>query len=381
MGKTKDNKEQKRAISLFFIHYFRPRRISLGLTLFISFLFLGFFGLAGSSEASPSISNVSGTVSNGQSINITGSGFGTKSPAKPILWADFTTSLDPSSLGIKTSWDAIGNVTWDATEKSAQGIPYLAEEWWNEAWVLRTDGVNWTGDGQKAYVYRRVKMNFLITSTSQNWKSWRMWPDSTNYPNIYTSYSHGTVTVEGCNSGEWFDIEQMRPNTTDWRTEEIIFQASTYNQSNGSIIYKRNGTVAGQYNQLMTRCSTYPSYMTQHYPVHGVAANATTWDPPWNSSNNYWADDIYVDTTWSRVMICAGSTWANSGHCEIQIPAEWGDSSAIVTVQTGILTGNNYLYVVDSANTANSAGYPVVVGGGTPPDTTPPAAPSGLSVQ
>ena len=39
--------------------------------------------------AAPSISGVNGTVSHNQSVTISGSGFGTKSPAAPRVYSDF----------------------------------------------------------------------------------------------------------------------------------------------------------------------------------------------------------------------------------------------------------------------------------------------------
>jgi hypothetical protein len=82
-----------------------------------------------------------------------------------------------------------------------------------------------------------------------------------------------------------------------------------------------------------------------------------------------YVDDVYIDNTRSRIEICAGSTWASRGHCEIQIPSAWTASSATVTVNRGSfgVSDSAYLYVVDSTGSANSSGYAVTFGSGSNP--------------
>jgi len=84
-------------------------------------------------------------------------------------------------------------------------------------------------------------------------------------------------------------------------------------------------------------------------------------------------DDIYVDTTLSRVMMCNGiGTYASATICEPQIPhTTWNDTTIQITVNQGAIpNGTAYLFVFDSDNVANAIGYSVVLGG---TDTTPPA--------
>lgn len=99
-------------------------------------------------------------------------------------------------------------------------------------------------------------------------------------------------------------------------------------------------------------------------------------------THNYdvYIDDVYVDSTPARVEVCKESTWATRKHCEIQPATAWGTSSITIVANAGTLdAGTNYLYVVDSANTANTNGVGVTVGNGA--DTTAPSrsagAPSG----
>src|SRR5262245_5388510 len=63
-------------------------------------------------QAAPTISGTSGTYSTGQSIQLSGSGFGSKSPAAPYVWADFEGGGNPSPLGQTSSWSKVQNLTW-----------------------------------------------------------------------------------------------------------------------------------------------------------------------------------------------------------------------------------------------------------------------------
>lgn len=86
-----------------------------------------------------------------------------------------------------------------------------------------------------------------------------------------------------------------------------------------------------------------------------------------------WMDDVYIDNTPQRVMVCAGSSWANRGHCEIQIPQNtWADSAIEVKANQGAFTDSstNYLYVVDAAGAANSSGLEITFGESETPTPT-----------
>ena len=87
---------------------------------------------------------------------------------------------------------------------------------------------------------------------------------------------------------------------------------------------------------------------------------------------NTWIDDVYIDNTFSRVMICDGPTWSTRGHCEIQPATAWSDGSPgsiTITVNQGSFENSDtvYLYVVDSANNASPASDFITVGGSSAP--------------
>ncbi|MGH9160547.1 MAG: hypothetical protein ACRD2X_11270 [Vicinamibacteraceae bacterium] len=97
--------------------------------------------------------------------------------------------------------------------------------------------------------------------------------------------------------------------------------------------------------------------------------------------------DMYLDTTFSRVMLGNASTLEDSTKREVQSPTKWSDSSITLSVNLGIFNEGEtaYVYVVDSNGNVNEKGYPIRVGGsgGGPapdPDPTAPKAPTSLRV-
>lgn len=344
----------------------------------------------GTCLAAPQISEVMGTVAHGQQAQITGAGFGPKSPAKPFLWAPFDGSSSPSPLGIKTSWDAIQNMTYAAGEGYAStgaikstGISQTAP---NAIWTARVDasGFAWNNYGQKMYLFRRVKRNFDINS-SMNWKIFRVWSNvngANGYPDYYIATSNGDVGVEGVNTtGTYpYGTEVQNPNeprlaavrgkANVWRTEEILAKANTSaTATDGEFYHYVLGFgLAGKipYTDYMLhyfriRDSDSQASMTRAYPIHGVMNNYAA-DPSWV----YWADDVYMDNTWARVMIGNAPKLADCTYLEVQIPYEWGDGKVGVTVNLKSFPESEprYIFVVD-ANGAQSTGF--LVGGAVAP--------------
>ncbi len=74
-------------------------------------------------------------------------------------------------------------------------------------------------------------------------------------------------------------------------------------------------------------------------------------------------DDIYIDDTFSRVMLGDSATYESCTIIEPQIPYEWGASSIKVELNQGALpNGQSYVYVFDDSNRVNVAGYQIVLG-------------------
>jgi hypothetical protein len=75
-------------------------------------------------------------------------------------------------------------------------------------------------------------------------------------------------------------------------------------------------------------------------------------------------DDVYVDNTFSRVVLTDNQTYSNSNMVEPQIPMSWSDGSITVMVNQGALPeGQAFLFVFDAGNNHNPVGFPITIGG------------------
>jgi len=311
--------------------------------------------------AEPKIRDIEGTAEAGSTLKIKGDGFGDKDNARPILFADFEKGLEPTDQGEKKKWDGIQNMEW--SKEGPMGAGAAKGSNGKGAWTLGVDRKYWTKEGERSYIFRRQRLNFVITDQSQNWKIWRMWPEGENYPNIYMSSSNGRVYVEnvGEESGFWGNLNVQ---SMDWLNEEIFFQASSMNIKDGVAWFRCNGMDMAR-GSVMTRSIKAPAYMSRNYPVHAVVANPDRWSPPWNPGNRVWVDEVYVDDSWSRVMISDKPLRKEGRKWEIFVPTAWNRGEIEVTVNAGIFRPGDvaYVFVFDSENQSNEIGYPILITG------------------
>jgi hypothetical protein len=320
----------------------------------------------------PIITSVSGTFTNMASIEVRGSDFGTKTPAAPKVFANFDSSLAPSPLGQRTSWNQVQSLVWSASERCAMASDGSG------VWTLRVDDPTWFQDGHTIYVYRRVKRNFLVTDDSrQNYKSLRAWFNIGNpgYPNIYVAPSHNRVftewrTAPAIDSGYWANFQWTG---TGWNTEEFLIRASHINLKDGILTCRYNGKTKAS-GSILTRTTDDSGVINQLFALHEVIANPNTWSPPWSDSNRIWADDIYVDNTWARIQLGNAEYYTNCTAFAMQLPTAW--SSGQLTFRFNSATFGNgqqaYLFVFNAGNEVNPRGFPITIGGSSQPSNAPP---------
>lgn len=77
-------------------------------------------------------------------------------------------------------------------------------------------------------------------------------------------------------------------------------------------------------------------------------------------------DDVYVDTTFSRIVLANDESYQRATIVEPQLPSAWGDTAVTATVNLGQLPAGQtaYLFVFDADNEHNDPGVPVEVGAG-----------------
>ena len=315
--------------------------------------------LVGRSKAAPSVSGVSGTVLHGNSIAITGTGFGTKSPAAPVLWDTIDNQSAYSSLddgddipvtsgypwsenstygdkveycdsrtarGQETAhyhWMGKGYLGWPRamdTHTSNDNHQFYAYYWWKPSWDPNDP------DGTK---FMRVWDNSDGTDTRISWTSHDLYA----YSELYgMNREYGEWSGDG---GEWNSMEMWVDADAQvikaWVNCDLEFDLDDFDKVDNDIGFSTG------------RLGMDPRYGEYYTEMHNDMTN------------------MYIDVTQARVLIGDASTWSGCAHTEIQIPTAWSSSSVTVTVNQGSFAGSSgaYLYVVDSAGTVNSSGYSI----------------------
>jgi len=352
----------KNAISVFST----SGRVSLiGRYILSSLVFVVFQYGAQTSFAAPVVSGIHGSVLNGQQVTISGSGFGIKNPAAPVLWASFNNNITPSSLGQTITWKANSSgIVYSSSGGYSGGAAHVyADAHSSEMLVMATVGWYFNDPGQKSYIHRRVKRMYDSSADylggNGGLKSLLLDYNSTYADSVVMNRSTNQWITQNLGSSYYYFPADN--NKLDWQVEEAEIQANTV--SGQSCIFK-----------------TYIDHsLVKSSPTSGSISLWNTGDQPLNNLSfwryasssprlasevdEYW-DDLYVDNTWSRVILGNASTLSTSTQREIQVPTNWTDGSVTISVNAGKFTSGQsvYLYVIDSSGTVNSFGYLVTVG-------------------
>lgn len=326
--------------------------------------------------AAPSVTGVSGIVSSGQSITISGSSFGAKSPAAPLYWYNFDDGTNGTALSGKEGWRNHAENGAKYSNTSPHGGSGLCVQ--NYVQYGGTTGFDTsyytlaTGQDQLyvSYLFRHAG----TTYTTGIDKNWRIGTDDTPGSSGGDYRSAGLLAVSdgyifyNINGVSQFpddrDIESEPLYGSDqWTRYEGYVQYSSPAGTSNGIAWFRIGDGTG----------TLRSYTNLNNRPNGTTYKADKFllglmhDHDNLGAGEYhymYADDVYIDSTLARVEICDQNTKAGSSHCEIQIPSAWSASSATVTVNRGSFGASDsaYLYVVDSTGAANSDGMAITFG-------------------
>jgi hypothetical protein len=329
--------------------------------------------LASHAFAAPSISGASGQVKNGGQITISGSSFGTKSPAAPILWDQFNSGTAGQNLSSSPKWEAYkgSGPQYSATQPyggsglSAHNVARYSEGESSgfETAVSYFNGTDelyysfmsrYTGPGDGGRVYKNGRMN---TGTNR-YSGDGMLAISDNY--IF--YRPGSSSIYP--DGRHFNSTNIASG--NWQRHQMYGKLSSPSGSSNGKIWVQIASESKTYSNIVTRGSGY-SFKYGTIILGLMMANMNSGDVHY-----MYVDDVYVDKTLARVELCDASTWSNRKACDLQIPSAWSGTSITATVNQGAFANNSkaYLYVVDAAGNANSQGYPVTLGtpiaGGAP---------------
>ncbi|MFH1586812.1 MAG: hypothetical protein ABID38_03080 [Candidatus Diapherotrites archaeon] len=354
--------------------------------------------LAGAVYAAPTISSATETFSHGDPVLISGSGFGIKDPAPPIIWDDFEIKGNENlpQVGDLLSESPIG---WDLFIGGPSGMDpadgvyptYSNVETRNSnsqfSGMMNTPSAQYdsaaykSGIGNLHEVY--ASYNFYVEHISG--------PPSTNMKMLrlnagYQSWNTGTPNISvtlginaaanptGCyQNGKWA-VPWAEETWYNW--EYYLKVSEPVGTANGEAGVWINNTEFWHENNLMTMCDEATQYPSGEYAYINTVTlpyyvancdcaycDASCSDPGPNEYKIYY-DDVYVDSTRARVEIGNEATWADSTHKEIQIPSSWSNGIIEFTANQGAFGDGNaaYLFVIDEFGEMNETGYPISFG-------------------
>ncbi|MFA6382923.1 MAG: hypothetical protein WCX17_00670 [Parcubacteria group bacterium] len=379
--------------------------------LFFAIIFCGTFKLAENSLAAPAVTGVSGTVEHGQNITITGTEFGTKSTAAPWKFDDFSGGANGQTLNEYTNgWStSITSPLCGDPWPDHNCIPVYSNSIIRPNTTMSLlsrfptvyqgpyDSQFWiTSDEPFSDVYIDY---YLYADTdspyARNMKFFRLLSERYDahlapyFDSYYVSYrtsaelttdntsanNPGACSTSSGGNGVVKNLPYIADTSNNWIHVQILNRLNTPGTADGTMQMWVNGV---NYKDVANYCIREADN-TDAWKTLGLGKEWYQDTVGDSGSDNYWSN-VYVDKTPARVMLCNNSNFSSATICEPQIPSGWGATSITTAVNIGDLpsTGTAYLFVFDADNNHNATGYPVTLG--AMPDTTPPASPTGLSV-
>lgn len=341
--------------------------------------------------AASKITSISGSVAHGESVTIRGSGFGSKSPAAPLLWETFDggTSGESVSGGGWNSY-AGGGARYNNTQPYSGSlsaynyVEYGSGSGFNTSYyvlpssyeqlymscMFRHDGTRYTTG---------VDKNWRINTGDNHYRGDGMIALSDGYI-FYISGSTDIFPSDDYGTGRYFSEPEYGSST--WTRHQTFVKYSTPAGTSNGYIWAAVGNQQKTFANIINRPIGYSYQITN--VLLGLMHDHGSLNQ--GEYHHMWVDDLYIDNTMARVEIGNSSTWATCTVKVIQIPhTSWGDTSIQITINRGSFgeTAEAWLYVVaadgtvsdNDTGTAGAQGYPIQFGdedvyrhiGGSPP--------------
>jgi hypothetical protein len=339
----------------------------------------------------PLIQAASGDIVHGATLTISGTAFGSKSTAAPVVWDD----ASGSSLGQK--WDGFvpnDNANYNAAYRTPiRGIAlphtnitkYIAgahaenrayHAGWNvmfwkhrsfttypqytyASWYQRSDdrwvfGLNNPADSNykcfsidEGYsepyggvITSNIEYNGRPTSRTAT-PGWHMYDGGGNrfaYPDVNGNQGWWDKAVNPM-SGVWSKVEVEIKHSPDLTGYLRLWE-------NGILKINHVGKTANSSEKVLT-----------------IAIGGYTRDSG-NVNNWRYFADVYLDYTPARVVLANNANLNQATIIEPQIPSRWTDTSIDVSVNLGKFTADQtaWLFVVDGSGVRSAIGFPVTIG-------------------
>ncbi len=360
--------------------------------------------LVGSSlvRAQPAITHVDGVVGHGQTLTISGTGFGQKDPAAPLLWDDFEAGEVGQPIADASGWQAYsGTGAWYSDGTLAGGGHEIPPHGGHLFACGRAAGPE-SADGYPDQISGIVVRGFAPGDTLY-YSAVTRWDASGAVADLEGRIRHGRILGEGLpyhgpgtlsvshdlpaghlrvshDAGDGFSITDRltAPQPGRWVRHEMYLVNSTPGTADGAVIVRIHGQ---EPSSLVREADVMTRASGQAFQLAGVMLGTHIFDVGDDDDLMVSVDDVYVDRTRARVELGDAADLEACTRRTIQIPVAWSDASATVAVNTAgwLVEETGYLFVVDASG-RTSAGFEIVVGESSGPDLGPPDAPSSLQV-
>jgi hypothetical protein len=335
---------------------------------------------AGGALGAPSISSTSGTFSHGNSVTVSGSGFGTKSTAAPALFEDFEDGTDGDLLSGTSFWMVCSdNPTADKPQFSDDELRHSRS-------ALSAKFTEYTGqdiayspdlglDGQRVYIDLWMRFQWASLDKQHQNKLFKLQSDvndngSSNpasYPLItvyYWRYDGGSTStyIPFANSGGIIVQDSISPpaDAPGWEHWQMELLTNDIGYADGEYRAWRNGILVAEAYNLEIRLEG-----EDYFKCLWLGRFLGNHDGTLSTTHYY--DDVCVDESWARVEVGDRPDWYDCAVRELQIPSQWSTSSIAATLkQNSLKAGAAWLYVFDGdGNVSNAQPVTITVSGGT----------------
>jgi hypothetical protein len=328
-------------------------------------------------HAAPAISNVNGTVAEGQTITLFGSGFG--NGPNLVLYDEFEGGADGETISVAAtvgSWAKVGNPTdptnapwYDPVAHSGSHSMRAADfdgsgenvasakfpdttEFFQSWWVQVPAGERFPGAGAPGR-FPNKDLGECVSCFKMTWISEN---------GLWSGGGSDVVLGSWINGSAWI-VGNSTPSTilvmgNEWWRWGKWMRISVW--------LKANGTSAGQGKVRVLSEGEGWTY------VNESISHQMTYDSPyrWNTMNVAgWGaggylvyDDYYLATgpnAQARVEIGDAPTYAGSKNLALLTPVSWSDGAITAVVRKGSFSNlnNAYLYVTDANGNVNANGF------------------------
>jgi hypothetical protein len=292
--------------------------------------------------------SLSGTF-DGVTRVITGTGFGTKATAAPIVFDDFDSGSVNANWGYDYSQDDYQTVVTDVKHNGGYALEgeYAVGSGSSGCYAGAFNSYAGSGYNQYWYVSFWFRKNFTWGTAGDvkfgNYKLNRF-NNNSDSTNCYVELAAGDNakrTIEyGSGTKYWsFNRDSNIPSNT-WVFLQTWWKVG--DNSDGAMGFSCNSNVV--FNETGLDFGARTTLDEQIYGFYNARGQSTF------AGEKVWIDEMYVDKSWARVIIGDQPVYLNCTKYAMQIPSAWADTEITVTLNQGSFTGaeNMYLFVVDS---------------------------------